>query len=412
MTCKSILILWLLFPLSGCDLKTQRTSAEVSSQTLAVSVLKPIEAVVTEPKDPLLQTKESRIVSQADRDGLIQRAQFVNEQTGWAITEKSVFITSDGTTSWRRLPFQAPNESRVASLFFVDEATGWLAVTKQTSTERYGQGNSSQVLATRDGGSTWQEQANLTEEVKINDISFFDANHGLVVGSKMIDQPREQGPPYVEIAAWRTNNGGKVWTEISDTLKTALNSARVSANDSGRDIQWLSSTQILLLTKHGKILKTLDQGTTWQAIARFEDERPHGLVSSTGYYKLILNTENNISVIAGALGDEGFWGNLVVTGKDKSWASYELTLIPIFDATFLSNDEILASGMDMKSASEKRKATTVGVILHSQDHGRSWTPIYRSNVQENFISLSRVGNNTFYAVSDIGRVVMFSFPQV
>ncbi|HKR23596.1 MAG TPA: hypothetical protein VJS17_13425, partial [Pyrinomonadaceae bacterium] len=283
---------------------------------------------------------------------------------------------------------------------------------KQIYTERYGLGNSSRVLATRDGGRTWHEQADLTQEVRISDICFIDANHGLAVGSKTIDRPRDQGPPYEEIAAWKTDNGGDAWTEISDTLKTALNGAKISSNDSGWNIHWLSSTQILLLTKYGKILKSLDQGTTWEPIARLEDERPNGQVSSTGYYKLVLNTEKNVSVIAGALGDEGYWGNLVVTGEDKSWASYELPLFPIFDATFLSRDEILASGMDMKSASENRKATTVGVILHSQDHGKSWTPIYRSSVQENFISLSRVGNNTFYAVSDKGRVVMFSFPQV
>ncbi len=411
MTCKSIILLWLLLSFNGCELSTQRTAPETSGQPLTVSVLKPIEAVVSEPKDPLFQAKETRIVSPADRDGLIHQAQFVNEQKGWAITSKSLFSTSDGATSWRRLPFRAPIDSRIASLFFVDEAMGWLVITKQIYTERYGLGNSSQLLATRDGGTTWQEQANLTQEVRIKDICFFDTNYGLAVGSKTIDRPRDQGPPYEEIAAWKTDNGGEVWTEISDTLKTALNSVTASATDSGWSIRWLTSTEILLLTKHGKILKTLDQGASWQTIARFKDERPHGEVSSTGYYKLILNTEKNVSVIAGALGDEGYWGNLVVTGGDKSWASYELPLIPIFDATFLSKDEILAAGMDMKSASEKRKATTVGVILHSRDHGRSWTPIYRSSTQENFISLARVGSNTFYAVSDIGRVVIFSFPQ-
>jgi photosystem II stability/assembly factor-like uncharacterized protein len=409
MNFKSIIILSLLLSSSGCELRAKRTAPELSGQTLTVSVLKPIEAVVSGVTDPLVTTKETKIASQADIDGRVQKAQFVSGQKGWAITSKSLFTTSDGSTSWRQLPFRPPVDSRIMSLFFADELRGWLVVTKQIYTERYGLGNSSQLLATKDGGTTWHEQANLKQEVRIADIHFFDANHGLAVGSKTIDQPREQGPPYEEIAAWKTVNGGDVWTEISEVLKGTLRGETASANDSGWNVRWLSSNQILLLTKYGQILKTSDQGASWQTLARFKDERPNGVVSSTGYYKLVLNTEKNINIIAGALGNEGYWGNLV-SAEDKSWVSYELTLLPIFDATFLSKDEVLACGMDMKSANEKQKATTVGVILYSQDHGKSWTPIYRSNVQENFISLSRVEGNTFYAVSDIGRVVAFSFP--
>lgn len=407
MNLKSILILSVLLASWGCELRANRTAPESRTQRVPVSLLKPIEAPVHEASGRVVQVMETRIPTQAGVDDQIRQALFVDELHGWASTSESLFSTTDAGESWRRLSFKAPTDSRIASFFFVDETRGWLVVTKQIHTERYGLGNSSQLLATTDGGNTWKEQASLADEVTINEIRFFNANEGLAVGARTIDQPREQGPPYEQIAAWKTTNGGEVWTEISDFLRTTLKNETNSDNDSGRSIRWLSSAEILLLTKYGRILNTSDQGATWQATASLKDERPQGEVSSVGYYKLMLNPEQKINVIAGAMGNEGYWGNFVVNGDDKSWTSYELTLRPIFDGMFLSKDEILACGMDMKSDGEKQKPTTRGVILHSLDHGRSWTTVYRSNAREAFISLSNVGNNRFYAVSDTGTVLSF-----
>lgn len=107
------------------------------------------------------------------------------------------------------------------------------------------------------------------------------------------------------------------------------------------------------------------------------------------------------------MGMEGFWGDLVVKSSDNSWTSYQLVRVPILDAVFLSANEVLASGMEIPLA-ERPSRSTVGVILHSLNSGKNWTPIYRSKSEEMFVSLTRVSDKEFYAVSDDGTFLKFS----
>ncbi|HEU4507092.1 MAG TPA: hypothetical protein VFR78_02550 [Pyrinomonadaceae bacterium] len=332
------------------------------------------------------------------------RAQFVNEQTGWAGTSKSLYKTSDTGTTWERLAFEVPDQSWISSFFFIDESKGWLSVTKQIPTERYGLGNSSQILVTNNGGKTWNLQTNLMSEARVKVIRFSNENYGLAIGARIIDQPVNHGAPYDEMLILSTDNGGATWIDISEPAKTALK----SRSDSGWAIHSQSVNEVFLLTANGRVLHTSDRGKTWNNIAKFKDERPGGVVSSTAYYKLFLSPEKRIRVIGGAIGDEGYWGDLIVNNKDGSWISYELVLRPIWDAVFLSEDEVLACGVEMRGAGDERKLPRVGIILHSLDSGKTWTPLYRSQAKETFINLTKVGEKKFHAVSDAGTLVKFS----
>jgi hypothetical protein len=161
---------------------------------------------------------------------------------------------------------------------------------------------------------------------------------------------------------------------------------------------------VFLLTGSARILQTSNRGKTWETIVRFEDERPNLVVSSIGYYKLVFDTAQRVRVIAGAMGDEGFWGDFIVRGEDNSWRSYELMRTPIIDAIFLSQDEIVACGQSIPFQAEKNIS---GVILHSLDSGKSWQVIYRSRKNETFVSLIRVNGREFYAASDKGTFLKF-----
>ena len=383
----------------SCELKAKRNG---SSERADISVvLRPIKASLNE-RNAEISVKETRIVPKSDLAGSFELAQFVNEQYGWVSTQKILYKTSSAGITWEPLPIQVPEYSYVSSFFFTDELHGWLVLGKQVFTERYGLGNSSQILTTIDGGKTWSEQAIFPDEVRIREIRFFNASDGFAVGGRMVDQPVNQGPPYEEIFVLKTDNGGKAWSNISDVIKTTMRAEDGSIGDSGRSIHWQSQTQTFLLTRDGRIIATHDQGKTWRTTSKLKDERPEGWVSSTGYYKLISDTDKQLRVIAGAMGDEGSWGDLVVKDNTNSWTSYELNLTPILDAVFLSRNEVLACGMEIRSQTDKRTPSVVGIVLHSLDCGKSWTPIYRSKLKEMFISLTRISEKEFYAVSDAG----------
>jgi photosystem II stability/assembly factor-like uncharacterized protein len=369
--------------------------------------LRPINAVIHEVEDPI-QAQQTRITSASA--GQFTQAVFVNERRGWGSTNKLLYGTADGGLKWSRLAFTAGEDSRISSFTFIDEARGWLAVTKQIYTERYGLGNSSQIWSTNDGGNSWNKQADFLNEVRIKQIKFVNAENGFAIGGRAIDRPPSQGPAYDEILVLQTTDGGRVWTDISEGAKTEIKKQSGTTADHGWDIESPLSTDMFMLTKNAAVIQSSDRGKTWKTIAIFKDERPEGFVSSVGYYKLVFDTEQRLRIIAGAHGDEGYWGNLITRGEDNAWMSYELRLRPIYDAIFLSKDEVVACGEERRTSNDKRTPAVVGTILHSVDGGKSWTLLYRSKAKESFISLIQFNDRKFYAVSDGGTLLKFALP--
>ena len=389
--------------LLSCESGARLTPIENHDVTV---VLKPTASSLVEAADRIAEAAETQIASRKDAAHEFQRAQFVNKTKGWASTRHSIYTTTDEGKTWERLPFKTEANSRISSFFFVDESRGWLSVWKLVPSERYGMGNSSTIFVTTDGGKSWKEQANFPDEVEIKQISFRDGNRGLAIGARTIDQPRDVGPPYSEILVLSTDNSGDTWSEISERLKAALQRAKAGP-DSGWDVRWRSPTEIFLLTGSGTLLQSLDSAATWSVVTRLKGEPgPTGLASS--YYKIVFDPAQEMRVIGGVMGTEGFWGDLVVKGDNNSWTSYQLVRVPILDAVFLSANEVLAAGMEIPHVDERPSRSTVGVILQSLDSGKSWTPIYRSKSEEMFVSLTRIIEKEFYAVSDAGTFLKFS----
>jgi photosystem II stability/assembly factor-like uncharacterized protein len=282
-----------------------------------------------------------------------------------------------------------------------------LAVHEHVDAERFFLGNSSRILFTQDGGKSWVEQASLLSEVELRCVRFLNVQDGLAIGHRMIDK-RE---PYDEIFAVSTNDGGKHWNDISDKVKAAIQAESGFANDIGVDIDWSIPNRILLLTTRGRVITSADQGETWTTTVELEDERPNGILSSASYYNILLDTVGRIRVLAGARGEEGYWGDMIINDAPGLWMSYELIRVPILDAVFLSESEVLACGQLLQAYDKKTRSRRppLGIILHSSDAGRSWSAIYHSNSNETYVSLSRAGEDDFCALSDEGNLLRFSF---
>src|ERR1041385_2233359 len=338
-----------------------------------VIVLRPVEAVLHESNDRLVNSRQVRIVPRGEtanlfrpaiffnqRKGLavsplgtiltrgetanlFRQAIFLNERKGWARTDKHLYRTSNGGEVWDRLPLEIGGDSQISSLAFINDSRGWMAVTTQHPTDRYGLRNSSQILTTTDGGNTWKLQADFPAEARIEQIKFLDSNNGLAVGAQIVDQPRNQGPAYEQILVLATSNGGNTWSDMSDAAGRELKAQGNTYSDYGWSIQWPSITSAFVLTRNGRIVHTSDSGSTWNTIARFKEERPD-LIGSSSYHKIVVDNEQRLRLIGGATGDEGYWGDLAVESSDNKWATYELKLMPIFDAVFLSANEVVACG--------------------------------------------------------------------
>ena len=376
-----------------------------------ITVLRPVPAVLNEETHPAIEASETKIKGKAGDPFEFKRAQFIGENHGWVMSEHALYRTTDGGKTWERLPQEPEKDARFTSFFFVDESHGWLTAVKQILAERWGLGYSSVIMVTDDGGRSWKLQASFPSEVHITEIRFFNANEGLAVGAQGIDSQSV----YEELLVLKTSNGGKEWNNASEPAKAVIKNEHGMANDSGRHVEWISSSSALLLTRYGRVISTTDSGKSWKLIASFKAERPDGLKSPTGMNKLALDPERRVRVVAGGIGDEnykGYWGEFVVP-EDGRWASYALGQTPIRDAVFISDKDVLACGLNRRPWDEKpnSRLKDAGVILRSFDIGKSWQTIYRSRSYETFFFLTKVNDNEFYAVSDIGTFLRFRLAQ-
>ena len=94
-----------------------------------------------------------------------------------------ILLSSDGV-NWQQIA--SPINSTLTSVFFIDQKHGWIV------------GHDASILATTDGGLSWQLQQYLPElEKPLFDIAFKDVNNGIAVGA------------YGHL--YRTDDGGKNW---------------------------------------------------------------------------------------------------------------------------------------------------------------------------------------------------------
>ncbi|HUS12318.1 MAG TPA: hypothetical protein VMZ30_17760 [Pyrinomonadaceae bacterium] len=372
--------------------------------------LKPTSVVINEPGEQIvdftkipLTPNEKAAPRAVASHRKIDKVQFANAKTGWAGTDKNLYKTSDGGNSWEHLALNVPDSSHISAFFFIDEGKGWLSLVDNLNIDADTRGNFSRVMITHDGGQSWTEQSNFSDGVMINEIKFLNSTTGLAAGGRIVNASQ----PYEETFAVSTTDGGKTWKNISNNIKST---AKDGYSRPVSSINWSEPSQVVLLLRGGKVIISSDNGEIWKSLVQFEDVRPNGSVSSTGYYKMVVDTVGNLRVLAGAMGEEGYWGNLITDDDDNSWRSYELIRIPIFDALFLSEKEIVASGWEIKAQDAKRDSDlpAVGILLHSTDGGKSWSAIYRSQSNERFVSLTKVSENRFYAMSDAGTLLRFS----
>jgi photosystem II stability/assembly factor-like uncharacterized protein len=395
--CLILVLLLANLSFSACDSSGQSVPQGEATQSRVIE-LRPVPASILSKANLKLEVVQTTRIGGDE----INQAQFVDVDNGWAGNRKVLYRTSNAGKTWERLKHQLNSEAYISSFFFVNKMHGWLTVIDQKQHDRYGRGYSSTIFVTHDGGNTWNQQSLFSEEVHLHNIAFVDEGKGMAVGARLI----EQAPERVEIFVVGTSDGGRTWTDISEQVK--VGTKHPGAEYRAR-IGWVSSSRVYILTQGGRVMASETGGDTWKMIADFEDIRPTGFVSSTGFYKLLFSPQGRLAVLAGAAGEEGYWGDIIVPNDRNSWTSYELMRVPLFDAAFLSDDMLLACGQELYVKEDEKRAprSPRGVILYSNDLGKTWSYLHHTSSNEALRSLTRINSNEFYAISDIGNFMKF-----
>ncbi len=166
------------------------------------------------------------LISPPPDDATLEDIFFTDAKHGWAVgVEGTILATGDGGRSW-----QAQTSDTTAPLravHFTDATHGWAVGVEGT------------ILATGDGGHSWQAQISGTT-TWLDSVYFADTNHGWVVGD--------------EGTILATGNGGHSWQAQTSGTTTWLDSVQFTDVNRG----WV-------VGREGIILATGDGGRSWQA---------------------------------------------------------------------------------------------------------------------------------------------------
>ena len=185
---------------------------------------------------------------------------FVSPDVGWAVgTDSSlsgiVLKTTDAGTTWAAA--RIAHKEIPTTVFFVDENTGWIGGATPAPGEDEGVGGPSAILATTDGGRTWETQYNVP--VSIHRIFFLDKVTGWASGSRG--------------AMYHTTDGGRTW----DTQKTELEMGDGPVDPNSENAKQFAMKSVYFTDREngfaaagaaeahaGRVITTSNGGVTWR----------------------------------------------------------------------------------------------------------------------------------------------------
>lgn len=213
------------------------------------------------------QTKVSRIDSPSDEN--FSKVFFLNEKTGWlvgdgknefSIVTKSVYRTSDGGKTWRKLNLDIPKNSRINDIYFISEKIGWINIQSDQShvpAKKYAE---TWIFKTDDGGENWTKQFN-QKDLQLDKIIFTNEEYGWLIGEIIPRLPLdEESISKIPAKLYYTKNGGKTWNEVS---KNYISQGNIGV----KDIFVKSASNVFALNENKEIVETKDSGKTWEKIS-------------------------------------------------------------------------------------------------------------------------------------------------
>lgn len=159
------------------------------------------------------------------------------------VVDSVVMRTNDGGETWARVI--VPSKKELFHLDFVNDSRGWIV------------GDDGLILTTDDGGLNWRAQKSGTTKA-LYSIDFRDSNNGFAVG--------EDG------VILRTENGGETW----ETVKTNFPNTFLRVNFTDDRNGWIVGFG-------GTILRTADKGKTWVLQESKSKDNLYGLFMAKKY---------------------------------------------------------------------------------------------------------------------------------
>jgi photosystem II stability/assembly factor-like uncharacterized protein len=259
-------------------------------------------------------------------------------------------LAADRSQKPADLPFTVRwtvQRARLTSMYFVDASTGWAV------------GKSGVILATSDGGMSWNQQPGGTDDLEA--VYFVNAAIGWAVGD------------HHEVLS--TSNGGKTWKRHFSEPGVRLNSVYFVSPSTG----WAVGDE-------GLILATTDSFNSWR------EKRSDAATTLThgGPRHLALHAVHFVNAASGwAVGEMGVI--LATSDGGKTWSRQASGTSEDLDSVYFVSPSIGRAAGDR-------------VILATSDGGKSWSQ-KRNEIRSDFRSVHFVNATFGWAIGKDGMLV-------
>lgn len=306
--------------------------------------------------------------------------------------------TSGQTPGWAKQP--VGTMAWLHAVFFLDQNRGWVVGSKGT------------LLATTDGGKTWQAKAPTTDVLR--DVYFVDEQNGWLVCERNVYDLKEKDEPTTYLM--QTTDGGERWNRIDIRgMEVDIRLVRVVFSRGGRG--WAFG-------EAGSIYTTRDNGANWTRLTSptrhlllggsFVDDDRGWLVGAGATIiqtadggdtwhvtKLPQAIQNAVRFSASSFVDNrlgwavGSGGTIYRTDNGgRTWQMQDSgVLTDLYDVKFLDAKEGWAVGAE-------------GTIIYTNDGGLHWTT-QRSGTGHPLARLFFAGRTRGWAVGFGGTVVTY-----
>lgn len=294
----------------------------------------------------------------------------VNDKVAWASGTNGTYVkTIDGGNNWLvgSVPDAGELDFRDVEAFSQDVAY-LLSI---------GNGESSRIYKTVDGGKTWKLQfKNTNPKMFFDALAFWDAEHGIAMSDSVDGH-------FVVIT---TDDGGAHWTPLKNPPAAKEGEGGFAA--SGTCITVQGKSDVWIATSHfARVLHSSNRGKTWSA---YETPIRNG-DASMGVFSIAFRDKSNGIIVGGDYRNpKDSQSNSALTADGgKTWKLIEGAKPEGFRSA-------------VAYLPETNRMITVGTLGsdYSPDGGKTWKAIDK----ENYNSVAVTRNGLVFAVGPKGRI--------
>lgn len=329
----------------------------------------------------------------------ISKIYFLDDENGWAYCHGQIFRTSNSGKSWQGYPVGIDKNAEMVSMHFINNAEGWV-VTEKTDVSGYSTKDEIVIYRTDDGGKTWKFS---DRETAASDARIYENGGDLWLTARRF---LGYNPQRLQPIILRYDVENDRWSEVTNSLKNLNHDARYQDDSTPliRALAFKGENCVLIINAVGRIFETCNNGAEWAYVKTLKSADQ---VSNSVRQ---MEFKNDYLWILDSSGDFYHGAATLVTSISGNFDSISDTasLSDYFagQAFPVSPEEFYLTVQKFDVTNQNPKYQ--GMVIHTQNGGKSWEQIFGSSNAISFAQFFDAGNEIFWILTDGKRLYRIS----